>query len=79
MTSVDYPGPENEGSKGDMKFHVCLFEPVGEDTSRSHVVVVLSIDVGGLMPTAIANQVMKTRVGAWEKIKEILDGKLYKD
>ena len=81
MTSVDFPdGPAPEGEiKGDNKFQVIICEPVGDDTSRTHLVLVLNLHPGGGIPTAVANAINRSRVTSWETIKQILDGKLYKE
>ena len=75
-TSVDFPAPEAEGVMADVNFMVCLGEPVGGDASRTHFVLVLSMDPKGSIPQAIANTIMEKRVTAWENIKQTLDGKL---
>ena len=76
QTSCDFPAPEAEGIMAEVAFQVCIAEPVGGDASRTHFVMVLSLDPKGSIPQAIANAIMAKRVAAWEQIKQTLDGKL---
>jgi len=75
FTSCDFEAPEAEGIKATTS-QVQIAEPVGEDTSRTHFIMVLNLNPSGSIPTAIANQVMTKRVAAWEQIKQVLDGAL---
>jgi hypothetical protein len=74
ITSVDIDiMDEHPGcTKAETLYHIHICEPVGEDTSRTHLIAVLLQDPKGNIPIAVSNIVTQKRVMLYVKIKEML-------
>lgn len=72
-TSVDAaelaPMPE-DCVEGKLRLAVDIYEPVGDDTSRTHFCGVDLIDPQGSVPAMLVNSFLAERTTMWEKIKE---------
>jgi hypothetical protein len=59
--------------RADLTGALNLYEPVGEDTSRTHVSYVMMLNPMGSVPAAIVNAILGRRTEIWEKFKERVD------